>query len=81
MTTNPLWSPNNKDNNLNKFRNKYIKHLKDKSYKALHDWSIFKKKEFWSSIWDFTKIDGIKKNPIIENEKDFINCTFLKILN
>jgi len=46
MTTNPLWSPNNKDNNLNKFRNKYIKHLKDKSYKALHDWSILKKKNF-----------------------------------
>ena len=78
MTTNPLWSPNNKDNNLSKFRNKYIKHLKDKSYKALHDWSIFKKKEFWSSIWDFTKIDGIKKNPIIENEKDFINSNFFK---
>ena len=36
------------------------------------------KKEFWSTIWDFTNIIGEKKHPIIEKEKDFIKSAFFK---
>ena len=78
MKSSLLWSPKIKNTNLKKFQEKNTKHLKDESYKSLHDWSINNKNEFWSSIWDFTEIKGIKKKPIIENEKDFINSKFFK---
>ena len=76
MNSTLLWTPGNDNTNLKKFQEKNIKSLKDKTYKSLHDWSISKKDKFWSSVWDFTEIKGIKKLPIIENEKDFINSKF-----
>ena len=76
-----LWSPTRDNTNIEKFQKKNRKLLKDSSYKSLHDWSISKKDEFWSSIWDFTDIKGIKKKPIISNEEDFINSKFLIIVN
>jgi len=78
MNSKLLWSPNRDDTNLRKFQEKNLLSLKDKTYKSLHDWSIYKKDEFWSSIWDFTKIKGIKKQPIIENEKNFLKSKFFK---
>ena len=71
-----LWSPTRDNTNIKKFQKKNRKLLKDSPYKSLHDWSISKKDEFWSSIWDFTDIKGIKKKPIISNEEDFINSKF-----
>ena len=44
----------------------------------MHNWSVNKKSEFWSDIWDFTSIKGNKKKPIIENEKSFINSVFFE---
>ena len=77
MTSTLLWSPYKKDTtNLQKFQNKNISKIKDNTYKSLHSWSINNKKDFWSSIWDFTEIKGQKIEPIIENEKDFINSKF-----
>ena len=78
MVSTLLWSPSSDDTNLKKFQEKNLISLKDNTYKSLHDWSVTKKDEFWSSIWDFTEIKGIKKKPIIENEKDFINSKFFK---
>ena len=49
-----------KKNNLHDYSN----------YNSLHDWSIKNKELFWKSIWDFTKIKGNFKKPIIENELD-----------
>jgi len=78
MNSKLLWSPNRKNSNLKSFLNKNLKFLIDNTYESLHYWSIYKKDQFWSAIWDYTKIKGIKKEPIIENEKDFINSKFFK---
>jgi len=73
-----LWSTDDHDTNLNQFKKKILHNIKDTSYASLHNWSINNKSEFWSSIWDFTSIKGIKKKPIIENEESFINSVFFK---
>ena len=78
MNSRILWSPDHQDTILNKFQKKNFSKIKSNNYEKLHSWSVNNKKEFWSSIWDFTKIKGIKKNPIIENENDFINSKFFK---
>ena len=71
-----LWSPSNKNTNLYKFQKINISNLKDYKYNSLHKWSIKKKSDFWSSVWDFTKIIGKKIGPTITNEKDFIKSKF-----
>ena len=78
MTNTYLWSPKNKVNKLQEFQNNNLSKITDNSYESLHRWSIENKEDFWSSIWDFTEIKGGKKNPIIENEHDFINSVFFK---
>ena len=78
MDSNLLWTPDNDNTNLRKFQKKNIAFLNSESYSSLHDWSISKKDEFWSSVWDFTEIKGIKKKPVVDNEKDFINSKFFK---
>ena len=77
MTSNLLWSPYESDTtNLQKFLNENKFKIKDNKYESLHSWSINNKKDFWSSIWNFTEIKGDKIEPIIEKEKDFINSKF-----
>ena len=78
MESKLLWSPNRDDINISKFKKKNLKFIRKNTYKSLHDWSVSKKDEFWSSVWDFTNIQGIKKQPVIEKEKDFINSKFFK---
>ena len=77
MAKNILWSPENKSSKLQDFKEKNKHNIFDDSYNSLHNWSVKNKKEFWSSIWDYTEIKGVKKNPILENENDFINSIFL----
>ena len=80
MTKNLLWSPKNNNNYLKKFQ-KYLEKNKifiNSDYKSLHKWSIKNKSKFWKEIWKFTKIKGALKNPVIENENDFINSIFFK---
>ena len=78
MTNSFLWSTDDHNTNLNQFKKKILHKIKDSSYTSLHNWSVNKKSEFWSDIWDFTSIKGNKKKPIIENEKSFINSVFFK---
>ena len=77
MTKNILWSPNDKNNQLQDFKKKMFNNLNN-SYNSLHNWSIKNKEEFWSSIWDYTEIKGIKKKPILEKENEFIDSIFFK---
>ena len=78
MTNPPLWSPKDKNNRLSIFHNNNLSKIIDNSYESLHKWSITNKKDFWSSIWDFTNIKGKKNYPILENEHDFIKSVFFK---
>ena len=78
MTNKSLWSPKNNSNRLSEFQNKNLSKIKENSYISLHNWSIKNKKDFWSSVWDFTNIIGKKKQPIIEKEENFIESTFFK---
>ena len=83
MVDNLLWSPSNLKTNLNN----YLIYLKNNdlffksNYDSLHKWSIENKKLFWKSIWDFTKIDGNYKEPIIDNEDSFIDSLYFKNCN
>ena len=45
-------------------------------YHKLLDWSITNTNNFWSSIWDFTKVRG-KKNLKFKLTRDLINSRFL----
>ncbi len=47
------------------------------NYKNLLRWSIKNPKKFWSSIWDFTKVKGIKIEKL-EKSKIFYKNKFLK---
>ena len=78
MTNSFLWSTEDHDTNLSQFKKKILHKIKDNSYASLHNWSVKNKSEFWSAIWDFTSIKGKIKQPIIENEKSFINSVFFK---
>ena len=80
MADNPLWSPSNH----NTIFSKYVNFLersnlhKYSDYKTLHKWSIANKNLFWKSIWDFTDIKGERKEPTIQNEKNFLDSKFFK---
>ena len=80
MAKNLLWSPSNKNNFLTKFifflNKKNI--FKGYDYELLHEWSINNKKKFWTEVWNFTSIIGKYKDPVVENENDFINSIFFK---
>ena len=77
-----LWSPNEevkKNSNLSFF----CKHLDKKNllkysenFKNLWKWSVKNPEIFWSEIWDFTKIKGIKGKNIIKKNKVFYKNIF-----
>ena len=48
-----------------------------KKYSKILDWSIKNPQRFWSSIWDFVNIKGLKKNKFIKSKILFKN-KFLK---
>ena len=83
MKSKILWKASrSKKNNSNLFR--YEKFLSSKynfkvtqKYKKLIKWSIKNPKKFWSSIWDFTKVIGIK-NERFEKSNVFFKNKFLK---
>ena len=66
MKTKILWqaseSQKNKSNlfKYEKFLSSKFKFKVKQNYKNLLSWSINNPKNFWSSIWDFTKVRGIK---------------------
>ena len=77
-----LWSPNEevkKNSNLEDFC-KYLdkKNLLkyNRNFKNLWKWSVNNSELFWSEIWDFTKIKGLKGNKIIKKNKIFYKNIF-----
>ena len=78
MVDNSIWSPSNLNTNFKE----YINYLNNenlhiyKNYQILHEWSVKNKDLFWKSIWHFTKVKGNLNEPIVENEKNFINSKF-----
>jgi len=45
-------------------------------FKDLWEWSVKNPERFWSEVWDFTKIKGIKKGKIIKKNKVFYKNVF-----
>ena len=77
-----LWSANvdlKKNSQLMKFcdqlENKGF--IKNKlNFKNLWKWSIKNNERFWSEVWDFTKIKGIKKDTVLKKNKTFYKNIF-----
>ncbi len=68
-----IWQPSNeskKSSNLSRFiklvNRRYSQSIKTE-YQDIWSWSVNNIERFWSSIWDFTEIKGIKGNKISEN--------------
>ena len=58
------------------FLEKNYKYKISKKFQKLLKWSIDNPVNFWSSIWDFTKVRG-QKNLKFKLTKDLINSRFL----
>jgi len=80
-TRKPIWtcSPAKQSNaNMLRFQQQ-INSLYDKSincYGELHDWSINKPAAFWSQIWDFCGVSGLKGERLIEQGDSMIESRF-----
>ena len=46
------------------------------NFKHLWEWSVNKPESFWSEVWDFTKIKGIKGKKILKKNKIFYKNSF-----
>jgi len=81
--TKKLWQASlNQKKNSNLFQfEKYISNkfnIKlNNDFKKILDWSIKNSSDFWSSFWDFAKINGIKSNKKIKKSKIFYKNLFL----
>ena len=77
-----LWEANSQTkakSNLFEFENflaKKFNYLPKKNYKKLFDWTIKYPKLFWSSVWDYSNIKGIK-NEKFHFPKEIIKSKFL----
>ena len=78
-----LWKANSEtklNSNLYRFE-KFISKKFDKKfnekYEKILNWSIKNPGNFWSSIWDFCKVKGIKSNYKIKKSKIFYKNVFL----
>ncbi len=77
-----LWSANEvyrKNSLLEKFcKNLEKKGLfkKTSNFRDLWKWSVNNPESFWSEVWDFTKIKGIKRGKIIKKNKVFYKNIF-----
>ena len=66
--TKKLWqaSANQKKNSnlfeFEKFLAKKFSYIPEKNYKKLFDWTIKNPKLFWSSVWEYSNIKGIKND-------------------
>ena len=80
-----LWSAN-EEFRKNSQLEKFCEHLEKKGifkntskFKDLWEWSVKNPEYFWSEVWDFTKIKGIKKGKIIKKKIHFIKTSFFLI--
>ncbi len=62
--------------NYENFLSKNYKYKITKNYKKLFKWSIKNPKLFWSSIWDYTNVKGVKVEKF-KFSKEFIKNKFL----
>ena len=72
-----LWSPNEeikRNSNLEGFcrhldKKKILKY--NQNFRDLWKWSTKNSKVFWSEVWDYTKIKGLKGKKILKKNKIF----------
>ncbi len=78
-----LWEASSnlkKNSNLyrfEKFLSKRSNYKVTKNYSKLLEWTIKNKKFFWSSIWDFCKVKGIKTNKFLFQKELIKNKFFI----
>ena len=77
-----LWSPSQKRIKTSEMY-RFIKAINSKnklnirSFDDLHQWSVNKKSDFWSNVWDYFNIIGIKGNePYIDPLNHMPNSKF-----
>tara|TARA_B100000902_G_scaffold284797_1_gene270783 strand:+ start:489 stop:2450 length:1962 start_codon:yes stop_codon:yes gene_type:complete len=81
--TKKLWQASlnqKKNSNLFAFENYISKKFNkkfDNDFQKILDWSIYNTPDFWSSFWDFAKINGTKSNKKIKKSKLFYKNLFL----
>tara|TARA_B100000686_G_C16786312_1_gene975485 strand:- start:1422 stop:3389 length:1968 start_codon:yes stop_codon:yes gene_type:complete len=77
-----LWSPNEESIDRSKLKAFFKKLEKKKlvkyseNFNNLWKWSVNNPEIFWSEIWDFTKIKGVKGKKIIKKNKIFYKNRF-----
>jgi len=78
-----LWEPSKlvkSNSNLLKFE-KFISHRFkkkfNKNFEKIHNWTIKNPQNFWSSIWDYSKIKGVKGKNNNKKFSKFYKNTFL----
>ncbi len=77
-----LWSADEEDKKKSKIsifckileQKKYLKYKQD--FKYIWEWSKNKPEVFWSEVWDFTNIKGVKGNKVIKKNKIFYKNLF-----
>ena len=62
--------------NFCKILNKKKLYKKNENFNDLWKWSVRKPEVFWSEVWNFTKIKGIKGKKIIKKNKIFYKNNF-----
>ena len=82
-----LWSPDEEIKKKSKLEF-FCKHLNKKkllkysrNFRKLWKWSVNNPEIFWSEIWNFTKIKGIKGKIILKKYKFFIKTFFFQTQN
>ncbi len=60
-----------------KFISKKFNRNFNHKYKNILNWSIKNSEDFWSSVWDFSKVKGIKSNYKIKKSNIFYKNIFL----
>ena len=82
-----LWTPSKKlryNSNLLKFEkfisNRFKKKF-DNNFEKIHNWTIKNSQNFWNSVWDYSKVKGIKGKDNKKNFQNFIKILFYLIRN
>jgi acetoacetyl-CoA synthetase len=79
-----LWKPSKRlkrSSNLFKFE-KFIsvrfKRNFNKNYEKIHNWSVKNPQNFWNSVWDYSKVKGVKSEIKIKKSPKFYRNIFLR---
>ena len=78
-----LWEPSNKlkaNSNLLEFEKFISNRFKKKfnnNFEKIHNWTINNSQNFWNSVWDYSKVKGIKGKDNNKKFSKFYKNTFL----